>query len=80
MGAPDARPEQIGCQLFPRENIMFDTVWVRTEFTIGQAYQMNLSANSQLNANGHRTGPTWPSTDCIARYSRDPCPFLWIDP
>lgn len=78
-GRPDARPDIPGCQMFPPENIMFDTVWARTEFTIGQAYQMNLLASSRLNTNQHRLGPTW--ADCGSKPSDNhPCPYLWIDP
>ena len=73
-----------GCQRFTPNNIMFagafdPTQFARTEFTIGQAYQMNLLATSALNLNGHRTGLTW--TTCGQNWWDSlPCPMLFIDP
>jgi hypothetical protein len=75
---PDEQLTIPGCQKFKTANVMFPDRTGRTEFSIGQVYQMHLHAPSQLNANGHRTGPT--KTCGATPQSDDPCPVLWLDP
>ncbi len=63
---------------FAKNNIMWKEASGRTDFTLGQAFRMNMNVTSTLNVNGVRTGPVR-DPPCADAAANDLCPRLALD-
>ena len=58
-------------------NIMWQGLPMRTNFTIGQAFRINVNNVSMINVNGVRVG--WGTRDCHDETATNRCPALKLD-